>query len=160
VLPWASAFLPNEFDAGVSSPRLLLLVSPTCPLCLSGVDDVIDGLDSPAGRQFDIHLVWLPVLEEDNADAADEATDLVARRHRVKQYWDEDRSISFAAHAVFGLASRRRRVEWDLYLFYRAGAEWTQPLSVPDLWLDQLNISDQASLDERTLSWALRVVSN
>jgi hypothetical protein len=120
----------------------------------------MDGLDVPAERRFDVHVVWLPVLEEDDANAAADAADSIGRRHQMTQYWDDDRSISSAAHTVLDLDARRRRVGWDLYLFYRAGAEWAGPLPMPDLWLHQLDISDQPSLDERTLLGALREVSS
>ena len=120
----------------------------------------MDGLGAPAGRLFDVQVVWLPVLEKDDADAAADAAYSTGRRHQMTYYWDDDRSIPSAAHTVLDLAARRRRVAWDLYLFYRAGAEWDEPLPVPDRWLHQLDISDQPSLDDRTLLGALREVSS
>lgn len=160
VLPRASTFLPANFDSSTLSPRVVLLVSPTCPLCRAGVDLVLEGLDAPGGHSFDVHVVWLPVLEEDDADAAADAADSIGRRRRVTHYWDDDRSISSAARAVLDLGARRRRVAWDIYLFYRPGAGWDEPLPVPDLWLHQLDISDQPSLDDRTLIGALREMSS
>ncbi len=155
VLPKASGSLPHGFESGASNPRLLLLVSPTCPLCLAGVDLVMDGVAGPAATSLDVHVVWLPVLEEDDAEAAEIAARSIESRRVMRQYWDDDRSISSAAHTVLDLASRWRRVAWDLYLFYRSGVGWAAPLPVPDVWLHQLDIADQPSLDEQTLAGVL-----
>lgn len=159
MLPQAFLALPSRFDEGQDHPRLVLLVSPTCPLCLAGVELVMKGIDSPEGRLFDLHVVWLPVLENDDEVAAGGSADAIAGRSRTYQYWDDGRVVSSAAHSVLDFDSRRRRIAWDLYLFFRPGARWASPLPIPDRWLHQLEIADQPSLDEATLSSALVEVS-
>lgn len=151
VLLDTSAALPARFDAGSSGPRLLLLVSPTCPLCLAGIELVLHGLEEPPGERFDVHVVWLPVLDGDAIDAAAGAAMSIGPRPRMTHYWDVDRAISSAAHGILDLTRRRRRVAWDLYLLYRAGVTWSAPLPSPDVWLHQLDIADQPSLDAATL---------
>jgi hypothetical protein len=160
VLSIASSSFPVAFDNGVSSARLVLLVSPTCPLCLAGVDLVVDALDTPEGGRCDTHVLWLPVLETDNGDSAANAARAIGALPRITQYWDESRAVSTAAHTVLDFATRRRNVAWDVYLFYRAGARWTEPIPSPDHWLHQLDIADQPSLSKATLRDGLRMVSS
>lgn len=156
VLPHASDSLPSGFDLEASVSRLLILVSPTCPLCLSGIALVMDGLDGVSEEDLGVHVVWLPVLEADTGNAAEIAACSTRARRTMKQYWDHDRSLSSAAHQVLDLTSRRRRVAWDLYLFYRPGVRWVSPLPSPNHWLHQLDIADQPSLDEKSFDAALR----
>jgi hypothetical protein len=137
-----------------------MLASPTCPVCLAGVEVVLGGLDSPAGHRFETHVVWLPVLDADNAETAAQSAISLSTRSRVSQYFDDELAISSGAHTTLDFSARRRRVAWDLYLFYRAGPEWNMPCPVPDLWLHQLDIPDQPSLDNSTLTGALQAVSS
>lgn len=160
VLPIASTALPIAFNAATSTPRLVLLVSPTCPLCLAGVEIVLNGLEANPARDLAVFVVWLPVLDEDSADAAVEVANAISPRVAMAQFWDADRDVSTAVHAVLDLTARRRRIAWDLYLFYRAGVEWQRAVPSPDIWLHQLDIADQPSLDNATLLDALRAIAS
>lgn len=159
MLAKASTNLPRNFDAQTSSPRLVMLVSPTCPVCLSGVEMTLGGLDTAAGQHVETHVVWVPILGADNAETAAQSAIAIGTRARLMQYFDDDVAVSTGAHTALDFAARRRRVAWDLYLFYRAGPQWTLPCPMPDLWLHQLDIPDQPNLDASTLTEALRIIA-
>jgi hypothetical protein len=151
----ASDLLAARFDALSSGPQLLALVSPTCAVCLDGVEMILQGLDEPAGEPFRAHVVWTPVLDGDTeAAAVTAASDRDGQR--VDHYWDGDRTISAAAHAVLDFAALDRTVAWDVYLLFRAGTLWTAAIPKPFSWLHQLRLAEQTSLDANTLRVALR----
>ena len=148
-----------RYLGGAARPiRRRFIGAPTTPSGLADlpamprwIELVLHGLEEPPGERFDVHVVWLPVLDGDAIDAAAGAAMSIGPRPRMTHYWDVDRAISSAAHEILDLTRRRRRVAWDLYLLYRAGVTWSAPLPSPDVWLHQLDISDQPSLDAATL---------
>jgi hypothetical protein len=154
------AQLRERFDVGVGRPRLLALVSPTCPVCLDGVALVIGGLRNRGASDIAVHIAWMPVLEADSAERAKAAAEALEADGRVWQYWDAYREISTWAYDALDLGRYGRSVAWDLYLFYRAGARWRRSLPAPETWLHQLRIVDQPSLDPETLRAALESVSS
>lgn len=152
------AALKARFDAASGRPQLLALVSPTCEVCLDGVAMILQGLDEPAGRAFEAHIVWTPVLSGDAAEVALEVAG-ARRRGRVSHYWDHTTSISAAARVVLDLAAWDRTVAWDVYLLYRRGVPWTGPLPPPTTWLHQLRNDDQLSLDADSLRSAMQALT-
>jgi len=154
-----AAALKARFDAASGGPQLLALVSPTCEVCLDGVAMILEGLDEPAGRAFEAHIVWTPVVSADTSVVADEVA-RARRRRRAVHYWDDTKSISDAARSVLDLAARDRTVAWDVYLLYRGGVPWVSPLPSPSTWLHQLRIDDQPSLDADSLRSAMQAVTS
>jgi hypothetical protein len=150
--------LKSRFEAASSGPQLVALVSPTCAVCLDGVEMVLQGLDDPLGSEFELHVVWTPVLSGDTSVVATKAANDRGDR-RVRHYWDDTKSISTAAGIVLDLASRDRTTAWDLYLLYRRGTAWNDPLPSPASWLHQLRIDDQPSLDADSLRGAMQEAS-
>jgi hypothetical protein len=155
----SAAALNARFDAASSRPQLLALVSPTCEVCLDGVAMILQGLDEPAGRAFEAHVVWTSVLSGDTSAVAAEVAEY-RRGKRVTHYWDDTRAISAAAHLVLDLAAWHRTVAWDVYLFFRGGVPWRSPLPSPTTWLHQLRIDDQPSLDADSLRSAMQAVTS
>jgi hypothetical protein len=155
----SAAALRARFDAVSSRPQLLALVSPTCAVCLDGAAMILQGLDEPAGRAFEAHVVWTPVLSGDTSAVAAEVAES-RRGTRVKHYWDDTKSISDAAHLVLDLATWDRTVAWDVYLLYREGVPWRSSLPSPTSWLHQLRIDDQRSLDADSLRSAMQAVTS
>ena len=62
--------LPAAFDAGATSLQLVMLVSPTCPICLDGVLVIRESLAELGSAEIMIHVVWVPVLKGDSPEAA------------------------------------------------------------------------------------------
>jgi hypothetical protein len=153
-----AAALKARFDAASGGPQLLALVSPTCEVCLDGVAMILQGLDEPAGRPFEAHIVWTPVLSGDVAEAALGVVRL-RRRSRVNHYWDPTKSISDAARLVLDLVASDRTVAWDVYLLFRSGVSWNGTVPTPERWLHQLRIDNQPSLDADSLRGAMEEVT-
>jgi hypothetical protein len=107
--------LPEAFNASIGVPRLVLLVSPTCPVCLDGVRVVIDSL-ALLGTQprVAIHVVWVAVLSEDNRAAATAGAEMFPTALGAKHYWDGALDISKGFHAALELERRSRKVAWDV----------------------------------------------
>ena len=125
--------LPAAFNSTVGVPRLVLLVSPTCSVCLDGVRTVLTSLEELNTRDVAAHIVWVGVLDDDSVDAAAAAAAIFPDDFGAMHYWDGELQVSKAFHATLGLERWKRNVAWDIYLFYDARSEWTGHGCVPDL---------------------------
>jgi len=148
-----------SFNAAVSVPRLVFLVSPTCDICVSGTQSAAQAvLSLPAACDFRLYRVWLPVLETDTLQAAEEARSAWSHESRLVDFWDADLIISRAYHQVLELGSRvrRHRVAWDIFLLYRAGMRWADVPPAPSFWMHQLFLDDVPKLEADTLRYELQ----
>jgi hypothetical protein len=154
-----AAALRVSFNAAVSVPRLVFLVSPTCDVCVSGAQSAAQAvLSLPSACDFRLYRVWLPVLETDSLQAAERAQSSISRDARLEDFWDHDLRISTAYHQVLQLGSRgrRHRVAWDIFLLYRAGRRWADVPPAPSFWMHQLFLDDVPKLEADTLRYALQ----
>lgn len=77
-----------EFNAKVHKPRFLTLLSPTCGACLHGARAVkLAIVDNPATKSIVAMVVWIPMLNDDSQDAANEARERF-RDLPIPQFWD------------------------------------------------------------------------
>jgi hypothetical protein len=148
--------LPAAFDAGVQSLRMIILVSPTCPICLDGVAIVEESLAELSSAEVSVHVVWLPVLKGDTPEAARHSARLIGYTAQVAHYWDVERALSNRYCELLRLEERGRTVAWDLYLLYERGARWTADPPMPTLWLQQLLLADVPELERSLLVGHLR----
>ena len=79
-------------------------------------------------------IVWLPMLPDDNAQAACAQSELV-QDQRIVKGWDARRAIGDLFASMLGL----RCPAWDVYLLYSPGARWdaAEPPR-PAFWMHQL----------------------
>jgi len=157
--------LPASFDAGANSPKLVILVSPTCPICLDGVVVVRESLAELGSVDVAVHVVWVPVLNGDTPGAArdsarllGETTQVLGETIQVAHYWDADRALSDRYRDLLGLEERGRTVAWDLYLIYERGARWTADPPIPRIWMHQLLLDDVPELERSLLVGHLRQI--
>src|SRR5262245_19441670 len=133
--------LRAAFNAAADQPRLLLLLSPSCSVCLRGasaVDDILRATPQ-RGRVF---IVWEPVLA---SDLVPPTTGTLARVSdpRAAQYWDPDRAVSQLLIAV-GRANpdwvrpedRERLADddfiiWDTVVTFPPGSRWESAPPAP-----------------------------
>ena len=146
-----SETLPAAFDAAASSVKLLLLVSPTCPICLDGVAVVRESLAELDSVDISTYVVWLPVLKGDTPEAAQDSARLLGNTMQVTHYWDVDRVVSNRYCELLRLEERGRTVAWDLYLMFDRGARWTAEPPLPIFWLQQLLVEDVPELERSLL---------
>jgi hypothetical protein len=128
----------------------------------------------PLANTVDVFVVWAPMLEGDGSGAASTSAAIVASPH-VRQYWDPIRRVGTALRKdVFPdavermkrsipeefleayLASRdSTQREWDIYLFYEPGIEWTDRAPTPSRWVRHTALfpSDQGRAPASVL-WA------
>lgn len=125
-----------EFNGSVKEERVVLLLSPTCPVCLAGSASVETILRRHPGDNIHIFAVWEPMLP---TDWGQPSTNVMARLSdpRVTQVWDKN-------HLIAGLVERgadghrptcctRNGHWWDVIAAYPPGAKWTAVAPVPEL---------------------------
>lgn len=155
-----AAALPGCFNVDVAFPRLLFLVSPTCDICVSGaVSATHTVLALPRTEDFRLYILWLPVLETDTPQAAEQVCVRLAADDRLGHFWDHDLLLSQAFHRVlqFRQRSRQHRVAWDIFLLYGAGIVWQGTPPRPEFWMHQLFLDDVPKLDVTILKRQLEL---
>lgn len=131
------AQLRQQFNAATDSERVLLLLSPTCPVCIQGSSRVNAILRSHPGSKIRVFAIWEPILPTDwNSPTSGVLSRLSDRR--VFQWWDKQHLI---AHLLQQSAAgqdpqccRRNGTLWDVIAVYPPGAQWMETLPPPALF--------------------------
>ncbi|HEV2323999.1 MAG TPA: hypothetical protein VGS10_08610 [Terracidiphilus sp.] len=125
-----------EFNRSRNVERVVLLMSPTCPVCLEGSSSIEAILRRHPGNNIRIFAVWEPMLP---TDWGRPSTDVMARLSdpRVTQFWDSHHLI---ARLVEKGADGRRPAccsingnWWDVIATYPPTSKWTASAPVPEL---------------------------
>jgi len=107
-------------------------------------------LEAVTDEKLKVYVVWTPVLQEDDRQAAVKAITHVPDERAI-HFWDADKSLGFSLGKTITLP-RERELAWDVYVAFDATAEWVDGIPNPAYWMHQLGT------DERKLSGeALRV---
>ena len=139
VLDPAASSLRADFNHAQGSVRLLLLVDPTCPVCLRGLADVDDALlehaDDPRLQTF---VVYESVIGA-GADDVPPAARLLHNPH-VHHYWDPSGNVGREVSKSLGLEHDGKPVyAWDVWMIYDADAVLpAQGVPPPALFMHQL----------------------
>ena len=88
-----------------------------------------------------VHVVWTPVLGNDNRDAAVAAEELFDDE-RVLQYWDGDLDLGLAYGRIVELPAGRD-LAWDIYFVFDEGTRWEGSLPVPAEFAHQLGMDER-----------------
>ena len=166
--------LATDFNAAKTRPRFLAILSPTCSACVHGAE-AIKAAILPAGDAIDVFVVWAPMLEGDGAAAASASSAILAAPY-VRQYWDPGRRVgaSFRKDVFPDAVERMKRSlpkdhffdqylvdrdnsqpEWDIYLLFEPGAEWTDRAPMPSRWVRQTALFPKGESGQLTsLLWA------
>ena len=83
---------------------------------------------------FQVYVVWEPILRTDKHEVAVKATSFIPGS-RAKHYWVDDRSVGHLFKDAIGL---KKEPAWDVYLLYAAGAKWGASPPAPDYFQHQL----------------------
>lgn len=108
----------HEFNAAKDETRVLLLLSPTCSVCLRGASAADDVFARFTGKPIRVFVIWEPVLITDWARPSTATLRRVSDL-RASQYWDSERLISHSMGE-----QDRRSVVWDYVAVYSPGTLW------------------------------------
>ena len=79
-------------------------------------------------------IVWIPILEKDNLDAALPSVKALSD-HRINHFYDTNKTVG---KIIADSVGWNGNIAWDIYLFYLPRVKWadTPPTSV--FWMHQL----------------------
>ncbi|MGB7070384.1 MAG: GDCCVxC domain-containing (seleno)protein [Pyrinomonadaceae bacterium] len=139
--------LKAQFNSDKGKVRLIVLLSPTCDLCLHGAS-VIQKVLNDLSMEVKVYATWVPILASDAQTTVERAAKTLSAS-RTTHYWDRDAELVTNFVPVLGLGNRPA---WDVYMCYGRDAEWTDSPPKPDFWQEQLGISDETRLDAEKLT--------
>jgi hypothetical protein len=129
--------LKAAFNAERGVTKVLLIVSPTCPMCRSGAQLVEEkALTQIGSDKLKVYVVWTKKLYMDNRGAAVKATSLVPDR-RARHFWDPTGYLGKQYGKTLELPGGRR-FAWDVYLIFDSKTSWTDGPPMPGFWMHQL----------------------
>jgi hypothetical protein len=124
----------QEFNSSADRERVLLLLSPTCPVCVKGSSVVNDILRRHPGSKIRVLAIWEPILPTD----WNRPTSAVLRGlsdQRAIQWWDKQHVIAGLLKASAGGENpgccKRNQTLWDVIAVYPPGVRWTETLPAP-----------------------------
>lgn len=126
----------TEFNRSAGVERVVLLMSPTCPVCLEGSSSVEAILRRHPGKNIQVFAVWEPMLP---TDWGRPSTGELARLSdpRVTQFWDSGHliagEIEKGADGRHPACCSRHGAWWDVIAVYPPAAQWTGTAPVPEL---------------------------
>ena len=124
-----------DFDTGSDGARILLLVSPTCPLCLRGVSKIEEMLKTMESVDVRVLVVWEPVLTSDWGKPTRPAMSRISD-DRAMQFWDKDHLVAKELGQQVSASSqpsccKREGILWDVAVLYPRHVPWGgQPLCI------------------------------
>lgn len=128
------AQLKQEFNASADSERVLLLLSPTCPVCVAGGSEVNAVLRRHPQDKIRVLAIWEPMLPTDWNRPTSVVLDRLSDRRAV-QWWDNQHLVSAMLKSSFAngdIACCERNGDlWDVIAVYPPGVQWANRLPAP-----------------------------
>jgi hypothetical protein len=120
--------LKAQFNKDAGVPRLVLLVSPTCPACVGGaqwIEDLI--LKQFPELNIHVYAIWYEMYPGDSPKAFPSAKKIMPDA-RVTHYWDKKKATGrwFKANVP---SAYDKPIMWDAYYLYDGNAEWGATLA-------------------------------
>ena len=112
-------------------------------------------LEAVKNTNLKAYVVWTPVLQEDDRQAAIKAVQRVSD-DRATHFWDADKSLGFLLGKTVVLP-RQRKLAWDVYFVFDRSAKWDEAPPEPTDWMHQLG-RDERSLDGEKLRKVVEVL--
>lgn len=126
----------QEFNQAAKVKRVILLMSPTCPVCLEGTSKVEAVLERNPSTNLRVFAVWEPMLPTDWRRPSSAVLGRLSDP-RVVQIWDSKRVI--AGLVEKGAVGRhpscctRNGAWWDVIAAYPPESKWTVSAPAPTL---------------------------
>lgn len=155
--------LSTCFNEDEGTVRMLLLLSPTCSLCLQGASEIEDMVLKKINEaDVRVYAVWLPILKTDSADRVAHAMGRLPDS-RVRHFWDNRAELAGKYSHVLGLEADLQgwissifsrlvaayncslhysgpSPAWDVYMLFGQTAQWKGEPPAPDFWMHQLKL--------------------
>ena len=128
------AQLKQEFNAFQDSERVVLLLSPTCPVCVQGSSVVNSILSRHPGDKIHVLAIWEPILPTDWDRPTSAVLDRLFDRRAV-QWWDKGHMMAGLLNASVSEGPRcckRNGILWDVIAVYPPGAQWKEAMPAPE----------------------------
>ena len=122
--------LKARFNQDKGVPRLVVLVSPTCPACVGGAQWIQDNILAEYPKlNIRVYAIWYEMYPGDSPKAFPSARKTMPDT-RVEHYWDKKKETGrwFKVNVP---SNYKKAIMWDAYYLYDADAEWgatPQPL--------------------------------
>jgi hypothetical protein len=148
--------LRTDFNELEAVARLLILVSPTCPMCLHGARAVAEVLDRDRELEVAVFAVWMMGEPSDSCAEAERQRQLLVDE-RARHYWDGTDEVGGELGRLLGQPGL---VAWDTYAGYAAGVRWDHSMPPPTDHVHQMgdppwSHDDFYCSDPRELPWRL-----
>jgi hypothetical protein len=131
--------LRDAFNLAADRPRLLLIVSPTCPHCLQGAAAVERMLQDRSAQPLSVLVVWMRVTIPDRTTVPNSL--VLERVHdpRAIQFWDPGRLISKTMLAdlppetwpAIADTTDKPLLVWNMGAVFAPGVRWTDRFPAP-----------------------------
>lgn len=114
--------LRKQFNADRGRVRMVLLLSPTCPMCVQGAQWIQkEVLDRYPTASISLYVIWLPMLP---SDARDKWNPELIHDDRATQFWDEQRTASVWFQKNLPDCPTLPRGAWDAVYLFDDNASW------------------------------------
>jgi len=138
--------LRSRFEEDRDKVRLLIILSPTCPMCRNGArliqHHILDSIKDPNLR---VYVVWEAVAPPDTREKALQSAALIADP-RVLQLWSPDRFAGKTFQKAVGLEGMPA---FDVFLLFDRGREWKESPPVIDSFMHNLPSHPELPQDRR-----------
>lgn len=144
--------LEAAFNADRGKTRVLLLVSPTCPVCMMSSRIVHRYvLEAMPEADLRVYVVWGPMQHKETEEDARAATVNVPDP-RADHFWTDDHVLAEAFQEPLGIEGEPA---WDTYMIYGPEARWEGKPPAPayfmhiekplpeDLWFDGVSFAER-----------------
>ena len=98
-------------------------------------------LEATNHAKLKVYVVWTPVLEEDDRQAAVQAMGYVPDERSI-HFWDADKRLGLSLAKVVALPGDWE-LAWDVYLLFDSAAEWVDSPPQPTEWMHQLGTDER-----------------
>lgn len=139
--------LKAQFNKEHGVLRLVVLVSPTCPECVSGaewVDDYI--LKRYPELPIRVYAIWYEMYPGDSPDDFPAARRLMPDR-RVTHWWDPSKDVGRWFTKVVP-TDLKGDIQWDAYYLYGKQASWEEEPPSPLLTWGRTILRDRKKLSD------------
>jgi hypothetical protein len=116
--------LKSRFNKDKGTLRLVVLVSPTCPACVTGAEWIQEYiLKRNPKLDLKVYAVWYEMYPGDSPDDFPAARKLIPDK-RVSHYWDQPKDVG---RWFFGKVPTDTEgdIEWDAFYLYGEESVWT-----------------------------------